>query len=368
MSERGGPPPDTSRPVRDDGHASVLTTVLVIAAALGALYLVGRLAHVLLLLFGGVLLGVVLYGASSQLADRLGVPRGVDLATILLALVGGGVALGWMLGPPVADQAGQLVERLPEAVASIEASLRETRWGRLLLRNLPFAAQGGPSGSSMLGEVTGIFSTVLGGASNLLIVLAVGLFLAVSPGTYTAGTVRLLPPRWRDAGRRVLHASGRALSWWMLGRLASMTVVGILTTAGLWAVGAPLPLGLGVVAGILSFVPILGPIVSAVPAILVTLPEGFRLALWVVAVFIAVQTVETYLVSPLVQRRAVYLPPALLIVGQVVMGVLFGVLGVLLATPAFVAGVVAVQVLWVEETLGEEIRILGDHGDGDDGA
>lgn len=338
----------------DRSSPEVGRAVLLSAGALAALFLLWHLAHVLLLIFGGVLLGVVLNGGASKLAGRTGAPRGVALVGLLMFLLAAGLAVGWAVGPPVADQVASLADRLPAAVATVEGSLRETSWGRVLLRRIP-------SGPGVVGPVTGLFSTLFGAVTGALLVLAMGLFLTVSPETYVNGALRLVPPERRPRARRFLHAAGRALDWWMVGRLVSMTVVGVLTTAGLWLVGAPLPLSLGFIAGLLSFVPILGPVTSAVPAILLALPEGPRLALWVVVVYLIVQLLETHLITPLVQKEAVYLPPVLLIAGQLVLGVLFGFLGVFLATPFMVATVVAVQVLYLEGTLGEEVRVLGAH-------
>ena len=358
-SESGRPRPGDSA----GGSGATVRTILLSAGALAALVLLWQLAHVLLLLFGGTLLGVVLHGAASKLSSWSGASRGLAVVVAVVVLVGGGVALGWLVGPPVADQVGELLDRLPAAVEKVEGTLEESRWGRILLQRAPEPSEMVPAASTALEPVTGIFTTLFGLASSTLLVLAVALFLAVSPRIYLDGALRLVHPGHRDRAERFLNAAGRALNWWMVGRLVSMTVVGVLTTAGLWIVGAPLPLSLGFIAGGLSFVPILGPVASATPAVLLALPEGTSLALWVVVVFLGVQVLETNLITPLVQESTVSLPPVLLIAGQVVLGVLFGFLGVLLATPVMVATVIGVQVLYVEGVLGEDVAVLGVHGE-----
>ena len=139
-----------------------------------------------------------------------------------------------------------------------------------------------------------------------------------------------------------------------------MVVVGGLTALGLWIVGAPLPLALGLIAGLLSFIPLLGPVFGAVPAILVALVESPTLALYVVVVFVVVQVLETYIVTPLIQQRAVSIPPALLLTAQVLLSVLFGVMGMLLATPIAVVAIVLVQMVYIQDVLGDRTTVLGE--------
>jgi predicted PurR-regulated permease PerM len=147
---------------------------------------------------------------------------------------------------------------------------------------------------------------------------------------------------------------GRALRWWLLGRFASMGIVFVLTWIGLALLGVPLPFLLALIAGLFSFVPTFGPVASAVPAVLVGLSAGLQQALWVALLYLAVQMVESYGITPLIQRRTVRIPPALLVVFQLIMAVLAGVLGVLLATPILVVLMVLVGMLYVEDRLGEE--------------
>jgi predicted PurR-regulated permease PerM len=141
----------------------------------------------------------------------------------------------------------------------------------------------------------------------------------------------------------------------------------VLTGLGLWLVGIPLAWTLGLIAGLLDFVPNIGPLIGFLPAFLLAMAMGPTKALWVAVVYVLVQTIEGYLVTPLVQKRAVDLPPALTITGQLLMGVLAGPLGVLLATPLLAVGMVLVKILYVEETLGDEMETPDDRMERDAG-
>lgn len=210
--------------------------------------------------------------------------------------------------------------------------------------------------------LAGVFSTVLSVTTSVLAVLAIALFLALQPRPYVSGLLRFARPERRDHYRGLLDALAQALRWWLVGRFASMAVVGVLSIVGLLLLGVPLAVLLGLLAGALCFIPFLGPVLSAIPALLVALGQSPQQALWVLLLYGGIQLIESNVLSPLIQQRAVSLPPALLLAAQIVMGGMFGLLGVLVATPFTVAVIVVVQVLYVRGALGDRMRLLGEHG------
>jgi predicted PurR-regulated permease PerM len=194
------------------------------------------------------------------------------------------------------------------------------------------------------------FVEVIGG---ILVILFLALYLAAEADLYAGGLLRLVPPARRARAALVMHETATAIWYWMLGRLFSMTVLGLVTTLGLWLLGVPLPVALGFLAGIMIFVPYIGSIASAIPAVVIAAAISLSLAVYVIVLYVGVHLVEGYILVPLVQRRAVHLPPALTLSAQVVLGVLAGIIGLLFATPLVAAGLVLVRMIYVEGILGD---------------
>lgn len=342
----------------DGSFARRVTIVgaVAVVAALAVLYM-RLLANTFLVLFAGLLFAVLLQGCAKLVRRGLAVPkRAAVLATLLVGFLSL-VVLGWWIGPRAADQMMGLPERVASAAENLRASLASTDWGRTAVDRVSSGLQSSASG--ILGGVMGAFSTVVGAATKILIILFLGLFLAWNPTAYSEPVVRLAPPPTRSRVREVLDAMEDALQSWLAGRLLSMAVVGLLTMTGLFIAGVPLALALGIIAGLLSFVPFVGPLVAAVPAVLVGFGEGPTTALVVALIYGVVQALESYMITPLIEQRVVSLPPAFVLTAQTVMGLLFGVVGVLVATPVALVLVVLVQMIYLEDVLGESVHPAG---------
>lgn len=352
IRERGAPEGD-----RDPGgRPAFLRRVLVVggvALALLTLFLLARAAiDVLLLAFAGVLIAVVLRSLAELVAGRTPLGPRAALAAVVLALLAAVGLGGWALAGQVAEQTDQLVATVPDTVRQGADWLRQYSWGQWLLGQAEDPQQL-PQPADLIGNVRSIFSTTAGAVAGLVIVLFLGLYLAIEPGLYIGGLLSLLPPARRDRGREVLGALGHTLQWWLLSKLLAMAVIGVLTTVGLWLLGVPLALALGLIAALLSFIPNLGPTLATVPAVLLALQEGPVRAAQVLALYLAIQAVESYVLTPYIERKTVSLPPALTLIVQVALGVLVGSLGLILAAPLVAAGMVLVRMLYVEDVLGD---------------
>ena len=338
----------------------VLIALGLVGVAVIAFEVVQAVAGAVLILFGGVLLAVLFDGVARLISGHTPLSRRWALALELLVLLALAVAAGWFLGPRIGEQVGQLAERIPEALSEVEAWLRDRGWGTFIVERMPESADGAVSqGTSGVGMLRTAFSTVLGTFTNLFIVFFVGLFLAISPALYVDALVRLVPRGHRDRAGEVSAALGTALRHWLLGRIASMIVVGALTAAGLALVGIPLALTLGLITALLAFIPYIGSVLAAVLALGVATAEGTQAVITVAVIYSVVQFVESYLITPLIQQRAVSMPPALLIAAQVLLGVLAGAVGIAVATPLAVVVIVLVQMLYVEDVLGDEVEVMG---------
>ena len=199
--------------------------------------------------------------------------------------------------------------------------------------------------------MTGIFSSTLGGLVNILIVVITGIYLASSPGNYRKGFVRLFNPAYRDRLLGVMDQCYDTLKNWFISRSITMTVVGVITGVGLAILGVPFAIVLGIIAGILNFIPNLGPYIALAPALLVALPGGTSQVLYVFVLYMGVQSLEGYVLTPLLDKKFVSLPPALLLFGQVLLGVLVGLAGVLFASPLIAVLLVIVQELYIKDRL-----------------
>lgn len=336
------------------------------AAIVGITLLVGLLAlvflkviSVVLLVFGSIIIAVFFRGLAELIETYVPVPSSVALALALLGPLLGLTGILWLTGPDVVTQMSELSEQLPQAQQEAKDRFLDYTWGQALLDEVDSVQTLVSGDGGWLAQVTRMVSSTLSAVTQLLLALLLGIYLAVHPAPYVQGFLHLIPINHRERTGEVLSALQTGLQWWLVGRISSMFVIGILTTIGLWIIGMPLAVSLGLIAALLSFVPYIGPIVSVIPAALLAVGESPEMLLSVGIVYLVVQVLEGNLITPLIQQRAVSIPPAILIVAQLLMGIMFGLTGVLLATPLAVALIILVQMLYVEDTLGDSVEVLG---------
>jgi len=203
--------------------------------------------------------------------------------------------------------------------------------------------------------VTGVFSTTFSILADVYVIVFLAVFIALQPKLYRAGLVMLVPKPGRGRAHEVLDKISDTLVKWVVGRLVSMLAVGVLTALGLWALGMPLVATLALFAGLVTFIPNIGPIISMIPALLLAFFHGGPTeALYVLLLYLGAQTLESVAVSPVVQLRLILMPPALIFVGQLVIGSFTGLLGLTLATPIVAIGMVLVKMLYVQDVLGDD--------------
>lgn len=320
-----------------------------------------QFVQVLFTVFAGILLAVFLAGVTQELTDDTGLPRPLALTLTLIGLVGVLMGLWILAGPDISKQASALAALLPDATERLAMRVRTTVQQYGWMQQYVDPTQLLPPVSSVLGGVTNVFRDTFNLLVHGFIIIFIGIYGAAAPQSYLNGLVLLIPPASRPRAREILSALGQALRWWLTGRFILMLIVGILTGVGLQIVGIPSPVALGLLAALFSFVPYLGPILSVLPALLVASMMGLTEVLSVLVVYGAVQLLESYLIAPLIQHQAVHIPPAAVITAQFIGGVTAGAEGVLLATPLAVVVIVLVQTLYVEDVLGDEVSLLGEH-------
>jgi len=325
------------------------------ASAVGVLLLTALwvLRDILLLGFAAVLLACVLRGAGDSVHRRTGVGQGWALTIVVLAISITIGALLWWRGAAIGEQTTRMLEQLTSQLERLWQQLGASEWGSLVSEQLRGAVK---SLGALTSYVPGVAGSVLGIGGSLIVVLASGLFLAVSPHLYLSGALRLLPIAWRPRGREVAVEIGTTLRLWCLGQLFDMVIVSTLVGIGLFLLGVPLAPTLALFAGLLNFVPYVGALAGAAPAILVALSQSPTQALWVGLLFVGVQALEGNIIAPLIQKRTVSLPPALTLLSQTILGTLLGVIGLVLATPLTAALLTAVRMTYVESVLERDIE------------
>lgn len=328
-------PPIAPEPESNAARRRARISLAVLIATFLIVFLVAP--SVVFLVFAGILIATGLRGGGDWIAHRTGMPEPAGLAafTILLAVLFAGFFL--VAAPSLAAQFDELARAIPDALAAIDQKLGEIDWIRRLMEQTDGSDVVGNLGAS--GRKAMLFLLgIVASAANAFLVLILAIYLAVSPRLYRRGFLALLAPSLRQTAGRMLDEANVALRGWMGAQAISMSVVGLLTWLGYLAIGVPLAGILGFLSGLLAFIPNLGPILGAAPAVLLGLTVGVDMAVWVVGVVLVVQTIETYLLTPYVQKEAVSLPPALTIAVQVLFGVLYGTMGLALATPIAAVG------------------------------
>ena len=329
--------------------------VLIVIGLAAFAFLLWHLVSVLLLAFGAVLIAVILRAAAEALARHTPVPQRWSLTIAGLVILFGFIAALALFGAQMRAQIAGISERLPLALNSFT---REFGLGDLT-EQLPQMLGLGPGGG-FIGRLAGIGAAIVGGLADFLLVVVAGIFIAADPGVYRDGLVKLFPISQHDRIRSSLDATGEALKLWLGSQLIAMTFVGVLASLGLWFLGLPSAFALGLLAGLFDFVPFVGPILGAVPAVLIASTIDGTTAFWTILLFVVIQQIEGNIVFPLIGKRMVSLPPALALFAIVAAGVLFGPLGLVLGFPLAVVVFVLVKKLYVRETLGEPTPVPGE--------
>ena len=336
-----------SAPPRRDPLRTLLWAVSFAFALFLAYRFLSTITLVVLSLAVGALLAVVASGPIEALSRRK-VPRTLAIAIVFLGGAGILVLGGALLLPTLAGQVSEVFSSLPSALSQLEDRLRALaqRFGVSIPQgSLSPSSLAGPARQT-LGGVVGVFGPVASALGGLVVVLFLSFYLAANPEPVVGWVTRLFPPEHRPRAREVLSAVRSGLLNWLKGQLEAMAVIGVLSTIAFYLIGLPAALFLGLLAGLLAFVPYIGPIVSFVPPLLVALTISPFTVVLVAIAYAGVQFAESYLITPLIMERAASLHPATVIAAVTVFGTAFGVLGALLAMPAAVTISVLVDELW----------------------
>ncbi len=406
-----GPPRTGERRRRVVGWRSrdVLRTAALIAGMYLGLKLMWLASPLILTAFLGILFGLAVEAGVDRLA-RWRIPRGIGAASIVLGFYGLLIGLGAWMAPTLRDQAGELRRQLPQAVDKVESWINDRQSGffgvvlggsEVASKQDSATATSPPSGpqqagaagpsspnpaqdsanaqaakaqgspSNLRNRIGGQFSgvtrylfpfltstfTIFGG---ILLITFLAIYIGADPDTYHRGLMHLFPHRARDRAGEVLSSIATVLRKWLVTQLIAMVAIAVVTTVVLLLLGVKAAFALGIIAGLLEFVPTIGPLLSAIPAVAMAFLDSPEKALYVMIAYFGIQFVENHLLIPLLMKESIDLPPALTIMGQALMAIVFGFLGLLVAVPVIAAAMVATKMLYVEDVVGDDINIMGE--------
>lgn len=384
--------------IRSISSAAALKVALIAIGVIVALRFLWIAHAIFIVTFLGILLGLAMSRAVDFL-ERIKIRRGIGAPLVLLSLIGLAVGLGALIGPSLRDQTKQLTTELPKAMQQVEKWINQTPAKALVQQHLPPEGQQQPQqqqrpqeqqkpqspeakpqepqqpgqdqqqqqggltaqiGRELRGATKFLFpiiSSVFGAVAGLVIVLFLAMYIAATPRLYREGLRHLVPHRHRDRADDLLDALRDTLRQWLIARVMAMVIIGAITGGALALLGVKGAAALGVLAGIMEFIPFFGPIISAVPAIGIALVDSPQKALWVIGLYVLIQQLEGNVVTPLLLEKRLDIPPVLTVVAVSALGVVFGVLGMLIAEPLLAAVLVTTKLLYVQDVVGDDVQI-----------
>jgi predicted PurR-regulated permease PerM len=325
-----------------------------------AVYLLfAQLLHIFLLAFAAIILAFIVHYPLDALARIM--PRPLAAGLTFLLLIGIVVGFGVLGAPMVEEQGSKLLEKLPRTINKLHA------WWRNVERTAAMEALGAEVPGGVRGrireELNGVVDravplamSVIALAGSALVVMVLAIFLAYNPRAYVRGIVRLVP---RHRARHVvvlMRRLGDTMGSWTVGTLVSMTLVGVLTGVGTFAIGLESWFVLAILGFIGEFVPYIGPTAAAVPGILVAFADSPRTGVYACIVYTIVQGLESYVLQPVIMKRAVRIQPALLLLWQLAMAAAFGIVGIFIATPLLAILQETIEYAYIHKTLRKPLR------------
>jgi predicted PurR-regulated permease PerM len=322
----------------------VWTATGIVALVVVVLLLLKAIFNVLLLVFFAVLISVYFHSLKRLINDKTRLSEkaslGVSIGGSILLLAG----FFWLAGDQISTQSEEIAREFPAMVEKVRADLEAHNLGQKLVDRVQKEGEG----ENMQQFIQRFFSGTFGVLGDLYIVIILTLFFTSDPRLYVNGILKMVPARSRKDADELLDRLAWTLGKWLKGMLVAMLFVAVLTAIGLFALSIRTALVLALLAGLLNFIPNFGPLIAAVPALLIASLEGPTIVLIVFALYVVTQVVESTVVQPQLQKKLIHMPPALIIIAQLTMGVFSGALGLILATPLIAVLMIVVEELHVK--------------------
>ena len=325
---------------------------------------------------------MIINGFASIIRRYIPISRGWSIASVGLITLILITLFGFIFGSQIVEEFDQLTEALPQQISQLRETISEWPLGDELIdgedeqedENGEAGEQeenedqedneeenglgdSMPDDAGRMAFQAGV--TIIDVIATFGLIIFIGIYFVIDPETYKKGIALLFTKKRTDRINEALETSGNALWNWLSGQFIAMAFVGVFVTIGLMIIGVPLALVLGIIAGLSEFIPIIGPWIGAVPGILIALSVDGKTALYTIILYIIIQQMESNIITPLIQQHMVYIPPAVVLISVVAFGLVFGIAGVILATPLAVIAMVLVGMFYVQDVLGKEVKIPG---------
>lgn len=344
---------DDSREERVDLAWAIAVGGIATVAFASLLLFAWSFAAALFLIFSGVLLGVTLNALTELLGRVVGWPHPLRLAIVCLVLAGLLAGVIFLGGTTIAQQAAALSDTIKSQLVNVKAFLDRngidtsyfdlgnppagqagsTAPGTTQPHNLPSPGTLASSGGAIVSQTWKLLLGTLSAVGNFFIVIFLGLTFAAQPSVYRNGLLYLAPAKHRARATVIIDRIGETLERWLIAQLVVMTAVFAVTWLGLAIIGIPGSFILGIQAGLLAFIPTVGAIIAGLIVVLASLATGWVAAVSALGLFLGVHALESYILTPILQRQALDIPPATLFAFQILLGIVFGIWGISLALP-----------------------------------
>lgn len=357
---------DSQTEKTDNTYSFVKKVVIFVLIALTTILFVlfiGRAIDIIMLIIAGIFLGIIFRSSRDLIHQTTRLNNGLSLAIVIIIFLGlfsGSIAF---LGPRIAQQADKFYRELPETWNTVKDNISGFGWGRELARENPNfrdffedEASGTGEDHDMTKTILSYLSTSATAAAGFILIFVIAVHIAAEPQLYSEGFVRLFPYKRRKQIVQIMDEISITVQWWLVGQAFSMLILGILTTAGLWLLGVPYSLVLGLLTAMMTFIPNLGPIIAGVPTIIIALTVGVDTAIYTAIFIFVLQCIEGYFLTPKIHQRAISVPPVLIITVQFLLYYMVGFIGVLLAMPLMGCVMVLVKRLYLQDILGDPLE------------
>ncbi|HEY0246026.1 MAG TPA: AI-2E family transporter [Mucilaginibacter sp.] len=324
--------------------AKVWHTVAIVALLVVAILIIRVAFNVLLMALAGALIAVYFHG----LGDTI--QRGTKLSrhwAMIISIAGSFIlliVLFWFMGTKIQTQVTELTDKLPATIHTFKAKLGQSPIGQKVLDNFS-----GDNSQKLATTAQSFFTTGFGVLGDLYIILFLGIFFTANPSLYKDGILILVPPSKKALGKYIIDRISLSLKGWLKGMLLSMFLITVMIGIGLSIIGVPVALALALITGILELVPNIGSFLAMIPGVLLALTMSTNIAIVVAIFYIVSQTIVANIVTPLIQKKMINLPPALTLISQLIMAAVSGALGIILAVPLLAICIILIDELYVKK-------------------